>query len=263
MQFVLVICAVIGTSLVTAFEKPQRSLRPWWNSTRLPGRIVGGFEISIEDVPWQVSLQSDGHICGGSIIGSQWVLTAGHCIVSSQNPYQTIRIGSSNLERGITVKLKRVVQHPDFSYWSADYDYALLELAQKISYTQSVQAIALPRKHEGVSAGTMCLISGWGSTQYLWDEKNILRGANVPTLGYQYCAQTYHDIREITPRMICAGYWSGGIGSCQGDSGGPLVCENKLIGIVSWGEGCAEEGYPGVYARVAAVRDWIEEVSGI
>ena len=63
--------------------------------------------------------------------------------------------------------------------------------------------------------------------------------------------------------MICAGYQHGKHDSCQGDSGGPLVARNKLVGVVSWGIGCAEDGFPGVYARVSSVRDWIKSVSDV
>lgn len=71
----------------------------------------------------------------------------------------------------------------------------------------------------------------------------------------------YSHITQVTDRMICAGYKEGGIDACQGDSGGPLVADNTLVGVVSWGKGCAT--YPGVYARVSSVRYWIRSVSGI
>ncbi|XP_055596188.1 trypsin-4-like [Uranotaenia lowii] len=257
MNLVLVVFAVIGTSL--ASQSHQQNPRPWWNTTRTSGRIVGGFEISIAEVPWQVSLRDGNHFCGGSIIGSKWVLTAAHCIESSNNPRPSIRYGSSNSENGYTAKLKRSIRHPN--YKGSDYDYALLELAQSISFSNNVKAITLPQQDETVYAGTMCLVSGWGTTQNFWDDTTKLRAANVPTIAYDDCNEAYYG--KITPRMICAGYWNGGIDSCQGDSGGPLACGGTLIGVVSWGYGCGEPEYPGVYSRVAAVRNWIRKTSGI
>lgn len=70
--------------------------------------------------------------------------------------------------------------------------------------------------------------------------------------------------KQLTERMFCAGVKGvGGKDACQGDSGGPLVAKGKLHGIVSWGRGCALPGYPGVYTRVTAVRQWIRLNSGI
>ncbi|XP_055596184.1 trypsin 5G1-like [Uranotaenia lowii] len=259
-KFALVIFALVGASL--ALPNKLHRPRPWWKSGS--GRIVGGFEIPIEDVPYQVSLREFGHFCGGSIIGSQWVLTAGHCVSSSSSPGETIRIGSAdNGQGGQIVKLKRAIQHPKYDSMTTDYDFTLLELAEEIKFTESYKAIELPEQDEPVEDGSMCLVSGWGNTQNWSDNRRILRAANVPSVNQKECDQAYSVYGGITDRMICAGYEKGGKDACQGDSGGPLVSEGKLVGVVSWGKGCAEEGYPGVYSRVASVREWIKEVSGI
>ena len=89
----------------------------------------------------------------------------------------------------------------------------------------------------------------------------ILQWVRVPAITNSACNSAYNG--GITDSMICAGYpGEGGKDSCQGDSGGPLVCANGtksvIAGVVSWGYGCAEAQYPGVYARVTAALDWIK-----
>uniref|UniRef100_A0A1B0CKF1 Peptidase S1 domain-containing protein n=1 Tax=Lutzomyia longipalpis TaxID=7200 RepID=A0A1B0CKF1_LUTLO len=70
-------------------------------------------------------------------------------------------------------------------------------------------------------------------------------------------------MNSIQYRMICAGFEQGGKDACQGDSGGPLSHGDVLVGVVSWGLGCAMKSYPGVYSRVAYVRDWIKDNTSI
>lgn len=104
-----------------------------------------------------------------------------------------------------------------------------------------------------------------GNTQKRDEPNDRLRAAIVPIANQDYCNKQYRG--KITPRMICAGYKEGGKDSCQGDSGGPLIDEvdgtPQLVGVVSFGSGCAKPKYPGVYARVTAAREWIGSVTGI
>lgn len=85
----------------------------------------------------------------------------------------------------------------------------------------------------------------------------------MPIVNQTVCSDAYASFGGITDRMICAGLTAGGKDACQGDSGGPLVADGKLVGVVSWGYGCARPNYPGVYSRVAAVRDWITKKTGV
>uniref|UniRef100_A0A8W7PE36 trypsin n=1 Tax=Anopheles coluzzii TaxID=1518534 RepID=A0A8W7PE36_ANOCL len=227
-------------------------------------RIVGGFEINVSDTPYQVSLQYiNSHRCGGSVLNSKWVLTAAHCTDGLQAFTLSVRLGSSrHASSGTVENVARIVQHPKYNEYNTDYDYALLELESELTFSDVVQPVALPEQDEAVDAGTMTIVSGWGSTKSAAESNAILRAANVPTVGQEECREAYsHD--AITDRMLCAGYQQGGKDACQGDSGGPLVADGKLIGVVSWGAGCAQPGYPGVYARVAIVRNWVREISGV
>jgi len=107
--------------------------------------------------------------------------------------------------------------------------------------------------------GRMCQVAGWGRTEQS-SLSNILLTANVSTIRHQTCRMIYNS--GLLPGMMCAGRLQGGTDSCQGDSGGPLVHEGRLVGVVSWGYGCAEPGLPGVYVDVEYYRQWIEERSG-
>lgn len=100
------------------------------------------------------------------------------------------------------------------------------------------------------------------------DPPQILRGVEIPIANQEYCRKQYRPYkREVTDRMICAGFKEGEKSPCYGDSGGPLVhFKNgaaKLVGVVSWGLLCAVPEYPGVFGRVTSVRSWIKSISGV
>lgn len=84
-----------------------------------------------------------------------------------------------------------------------------------------------------------------------------MQSVEIPIVDRNECNEDYEG--DITPDMICAGVPEGGKDSCQGDSGGPVVLNGNLVGIVSWGDGCARAGYPGVYTNVAYFLDWINQ----
>jgi len=231
---------------------------------RLDGRIVGGYEIDISDVPYQVSLQTGSHFCGGSIISEKWILTAAHCTVGQDPKYLKVRVGSStHSSNGTLVPVKNIFVHKQFDYSKIDYDYSLLELVEPLKLDERRQLVTLPRPFELVRDNTTCLVTGWGDTHSTSESRTHLRGTEVPIYNQKKCSEAYQSYGGVTSRMICAGFEQGGKDACQGDSGGPLVCNNKLFGIVSWGYGCAKPKYPGVYSRVSIVRLWIKRISGV
>jgi trypsin len=113
------------------------------------------------------------------------------------------------------------------------------------------------------ATGTETLSAGWGAVTQGGRGSDVLLQVTVPIVDQARCQELYSSY-TLTDSMICAGYEEGGRDTCQGDSGGPLfvVPAGKspvLVGVVSWGRGCAQQGYFGIYARVSAVKSWIEE----
>lgn len=174
-----------------------------------------------------------------------------------------IRVGSSQKRSGGSImNVKNVFIHQD--YKGFDYDFSILELTEPLEFNEQIQPIALPNEDTIVKDGALCLVSGWGNTHNSSESSETLRAAYVPIANQEYCNNQYQG--QVTPRMICAGFDDGGKDSCQGDSGGPLLgfdeesSDPQLIGVVSWGRGCAQANYPGVYGRVTSVVSWIKEV---
>jgi len=257
------ICVVLSVVISQCFCASPRLYNP--RQPRLDGRIVGGYEIEITDAPYTVSLQAVSHACGGSIIGKKWVLTAAHC-TDGQNPnYLTVRVGSTtHAANGTIINISRIVQHANFSFYNIDYDFSLLELETDLTFDSTTKPIKLPRQGKEYPDNTPCLVAGWGNTQNALEPRDRLRAAIVPTVNQQTCYDAYNAFGGVTDRMICAGlYPDGGRDACQGDSGGPLVAKGKLIGVVSWGSGCALPNYPGVYSRVASVRHFYIQLDSV
>ncbi|XP_077114246.1 trypsin-like [Ranitomeya variabilis] len=234
----LLICVLLGAA--AAFEDDDK--------------IVGGYTCAQNSVPWQVSLYSGYHFCGGSLINNLWVVSAAHCYKSSLQ----VRLGEHNIavSEGTEqfISSSKVIRHGSYSSYTLDNDIMLIKLASAATLNSYVKAISLPSGCP--SAGTSCLISGWGNTLSSGTNMpNLLQCVDAPVLTAAQCSSAYPG--EITSNMICVGYLEGGKDSCQGDSGGPVVCNGALQGIVSWGYGCAQKNYPGVYTKVCNYNSWI------
>ncbi|XP_042129045.1 trypsin-4-like isoform X2 [Peromyscus maniculatus bairdii] len=217
-------------------------------------KIVGGYTCQKDSVPYQVSLNSGYHFCGGSLTNDQWVVSAAHCY---KNRIQ-VRLGEHNInilegnEHFVTVS--KIIKHPDFDVKTLENDIMLIKLSSPVTLNARVATVALPTYC--APAGTQCLISGWGDTlSFGVNHPDLLQCLDAPLLPQIDCETSYPG--RITNNMVCAGFLEGGKDSCQGDSGGPVVCNGELQGIVSWGYGCALKDNPGVYTRVCNYVDWI------
>uniref|UniRef100_A0A672ZX50 Hepsin n=1 Tax=Sphaeramia orbicularis TaxID=375764 RepID=A0A672ZX50_9TELE len=144
-------------------------------------------------------------------------------------------------------------------------DIAVLALTQPLTFNEYVQPVCLPAYGQRLVDGQMGTVTGWGNVGYYGHLADVLQEANVPIISDAVCnAPDYYD-NQITTSMFCAGYEKGGTDACQGDSGGPFVAEDclsktiryRLLGVVSWGTGCAMPKKPGVYTRVSRFLPWI------
>uniref|UniRef100_A0A8C6ES52 trypsin n=1 Tax=Marmota marmota marmota TaxID=9994 RepID=A0A8C6ES52_MARMA len=200
-------------------------------------KIVGGYTCAKNSLPYQVSLNVGYHLCGGSLISDQWVLTAAHCYNRLQ-----VRLGEHDIEvlEGDEqfIQAAKIIRHPNFNKDTLNNDIMLIKLASPATIS--------------------CLVSGWGNTlSFGVKYPSLLQCLDAPVLSDTACHNSYPG--KVTNNMFCLGFLEGGKDSCQGDSGGPVVCNGELQGIVSWGLGCALKGKPGVYTKVCNYLDWIQE----
>ncbi|XP_077422327.1 transmembrane protease serine 4a isoform X1 [Vanacampus margaritifer] len=230
-------------------------------------RIVGGTDATIEDWPWQVSLQQAGqHTCGGSLVSTRWVVTAAHCFTGSNKELSRWKVVSGRTFMGTLggSSVDRIIRHGNYDPARNDYDIALMRLTSPIRVGVSRMPVCLPPKAFGLSPSASMVVTGWGYLEENGAISSSLQKANIPLIERSKCASPTVYGNAITNRMICAGFMEGRVDACQGDSGGPLVhfTSSKwyLIGVVSWGVGCARERRPGVYSNVEEMLNWIRTV---
>ncbi|CAG8892404.1 unnamed protein product [Penicillium egyptiacum] len=227
-------------------------------------RIVGGSTAALKQFPYQVSVQTSSHRCGGSIIDLSHVLTAAQCVDGLQASRIRVRAGSSqHSSGGKLVNVAKVIQHPDFDNETLKNDIAVLVLQHNLEFGASVSAVKLPSSEVDTPAiGAKCSITGWGTTSYggnIYPTNLLVSYLNI--VDHEVCAKDYSARRNIDDSMICAGVSAGGKGACDGDTGGPLVEESstKQVGIFSRSHGCGQAAYPGIYTSTAAHSAWIRE----
>lgn len=247
-----------------------------YNSPVDNNRIIGGKEAVAGKFSYVVSLADDiGHFCGGSLIAPDIVLTAAHCQGGSYN----IVVGRQDLndERsGEVIPMDFEMPHPKYNDMTTDNDFNLVFLSRPVS-AKNLKLVTLNNEDDMPAVGDSVHVSGWGDTAKEDDIQtlsNALMTVELKVISNDECSaskgsiggfdETYNG--QITPNMMCAK--DPNQDACQGDSGGPLVVQGHRgpdgsddvqVGVVSWGVGCAQASFPGVYSRVSKAYEWIKE----
>ncbi|XP_040192177.1 coagulation factor X [Rana temporaria] len=233
------------------------------------GRIVGGRDCKLGECPWQALLISEENepFCGGTILSRQFILTAAHCM--NQTKYFKVVVGEVNTLKNdgteSTHKVEKIIVHPKFVRATYDFDIAVVKLKEAINYTDNIIPACLPDPDfadEVLMTERQAMVSGFGRLFERGVQATKLQMLNVPYVDRQTCKESSKF--KITDNMFCAGYDKEVKDACQGDSGGPHVTPYKdtyfVTGIVSWGEGCAQQGKYGVYTKVSKLNKWLKGV---
>jgi trypsin len=228
------------------------------SATLAPGgaepRVVGGAVAHTGDAPWAIQLSNrrspvpTEEWCGATLVAANKIVTAAHCSKEAASTYTAIQ-GRDHLtgEGGQKSAISHIWVDPAYGKRHG-HDVAVMTLATPFT---GVPTLPLETSVAADTVGARPVLYGWGETEGTGPD-DVFQEVTVPVLGDAYCATAYRKEGYAPKGEICAGYKKGGKDACQGDSGGPLVLNGRLFGVVSWGDGCAAAGKPGVYAEVAA-----------
>ncbi|XP_036429191.1 serine protease 28 isoform X1 [Colossoma macropomum] len=232
-------------------------------------RVVGGADAPVGNWPWQVSIHYSGrHICGGTLIHQDWVLTAAHCILSTDTSKWTLYLGrqhqSGSNPNEVSWSIQAIIIHPNYNNTLYDNDVTLMRLSVSVTLTDYIRPICLAANSSTFYNATSCWATGWGNIGkgVSLPAPQTLQEVEIPVMGSRQCTCVYKPVEDtvITAQMVCAG--TNGKGICQGDSGGPLQCKQGSVwvqaGITSFGVPCAV-GFPEVFARVSEFQTWITQ----
>ncbi|KAM4606930.1 chymotrypsin-like elastase family member 2A [Discoglossus pictus] len=237
-------------------------------------RVVNGMEAAPNSWPWQVSLQySSGgswyHTCGGTLIASNWVLTAGHCISSSRS--YRVQVGKHNLRlsepKSQTIRVIKLINHPRWNsnQLSSGNDISLIKLETHVTLSDAIKLSCLPPAGYFLPNNFSCYVTGWGNIRTGGPAPDVLQQGSLLVVDHATCSRSDWWGSTVKTNMICAG-GDGVISSCNGDSGGPLNCRNsrgawEVHGVVSFGSslGCNYYKKPSVFTRVSEYNSWISQ----
>ncbi|XP_012549560.1 male reproductive organ serine protease 2 isoform X1 [Bombyx mori] len=231
-------------------------------------RIVGGRRAVPHSFPWTVAILKQKLLhCGGALITNEHVLSAGHCFKWDEPKIMRVLLGLDHLDNMTGVEIRtisnvKIHEHFTSTALRDEHDIAIVTLNKPVFFGDNIIPICLPSPGADF-ANRMGTIVGWGRVGVDKSSSRTLLKASLRILSQEQCMKS--ELKQhLKPTMMCA--FSKGIDGCQGDSGGPLVVLEPTeryvqAGIVSWGIGCADPRYPGVYTKVSDYVDWIKEHS--
>ncbi|XP_004925813.1 protein masquerade [Bombyx mori] len=263
------VCGVKGTTGRSARRLGERH-----------GRVMGGEDGERGEWCWQVALINslNQYLCGAALIGTQWVLTAAHCVTNIVRSGDTmyVRVGDHDLTRKYgspgaqTLRVATTYIHHNHNSQTLDNDIALLKLQGKAELKEGVCLVCLPARGVSHAAGKRCTVTGYGYMAETGPIPLRVREAEIPIVSDAECIRKVNAVTEkifiLPASSFCAGGEEGN-DACQGDGGGPLVCQDdgfyELAGLVSWGFGCGRRDVPGVYVKVSAFIGWINQIISV
>ena len=252
-----------GVGDATNINPSNCGSRPVYLAYDDPTKIVGGTTARIGDWGWQVAMNyNGGFTCGGSVLNSQWIVTAAHCVYGRTTAsLYSFDIGIHDRLApeawAVNRKVSKIIIHPSYTQTNSRNDIALMKLSAPITYSNYIIPVCIPTESASM-AGKTAIATGWGTTRSGGTVSRYLLQVSLPWLTDARCAQKYPTV-DVS-NAICAGETGGNKDTCQGDSGGPLVVQNPdgkwyLGGITSWGYGCGDGG---VYTRTSLYNPWIK-----
>ncbi|EFX87139.1 hypothetical protein DAPPUDRAFT_307160 [Daphnia pulex] len=223
-------------------------------------------------VTYNADLTESDHACGASLITSTKLLTAAHCITKLKtniyqpnNYYAHLGMHFRNSTYTDAKAIRKIVGykiHENYDPSTKANDMAILTLESPVEFTETISPVCLPQKCMNVKfVGRSVMAMGWGDTKENGNHSDFLRSASFDVISKAKCSRHYDDLAD---HMFCT--YKEGQDTCQGDSGGPLVtdqgpsdnCKFVQVGVVSYGDGCAKKGVPGVYMKVTSFVPWIQ-----